>query len=58
MAMSGTDIQTLQKLLGHKDIKMTLRYSHLSDSHLKEAVCRLDYGTNMAQEVSLPASNA
>ena len=29
-AMRGGDMFKLQKILGHKDIKMTLRYSHLS----------------------------
>jgi len=28
--------------MGHKDIKMTLRYSHLSKTHLKEAASTLD----------------
>ena len=50
LVMSGADIQTVQRLLGHKDIKMTARYSHLSDSHLREAITRLEYGTNLAQE--------
>jgi site-specific recombinase XerD len=39
--MSGVDIKTVQELLGHKDIKMTLRYSHLSQAHKKEAVNKI-----------------
>ncbi len=36
--MSGVgDIVTLQKTLGHADLKMTLRYSHLSEEHRKRA---------------------
>jgi site-specific recombinase XerD len=32
--MSGEiDIATLKNLLGHKDIKMTLRYAHLPPAH-------------------------
>lgn len=36
LASSGeVDIYTLQKLLSHKDIRMTMRYAHLFDSALK-----------------------
>jgi integrase len=52
LVMRGVDIRTVQTLLGHKDIAMTMRYSHLSDAHLKEAVKKLEVGTNLAQETS------
>jgi hypothetical protein len=42
MVMQGVDIRTVQQLLGHKDIKMTMRYSHLSPEYVKEAIGRLD----------------
>jgi integrase len=42
LVMDGEGLATVKELLGHKDIKMTLRYSHLSDSHKSEAVKRLD----------------
>lgn len=32
--MNGGDILTLQKILGHSDIKLTMRYAHLSPDHL------------------------
>jgi integrase len=47
LIMSGADIRTVQQLLGHKDIKMTMRYSHLSPSHLADAVHKV--GTILAQ---------
>jgi len=37
LAMSGHSIKTIQQLLGHKDIRMTLRYAHLSPEHLRAA---------------------
>ena len=35
-AMAGIQGRTLQALLGHKDMRMTGRYSHLSDAQLKQ----------------------
>lgn len=43
LASSGqVDIYALKTLLGHKDIKLTERYSHLSDSRLRGATEVLD----------------
>ena len=42
LVMKGVDLATVKELLGHKDIKMTLRYSHLSQAHVKQAVSVLD----------------
>lgn len=36
--MAGVPLRTVAELLGHKTIAMTMRYSHLSASHLQEAV--------------------
>ncbi|MBU3068777.1 tyrosine-type recombinase/integrase [Aestuariicella sp. G3-2] len=38
LIMNGCDLVTLQKTLGHSDIKVTMRYAHLSPDHLKEVV--------------------
>lgn len=46
LVMSGIDLTTVSRLLGHKDIKMTLRYSHLAPSHIKNAVNVLDTTLN------------
>ncbi|MBI3585424.1 MAG: site-specific integrase [Nitrospinae bacterium] len=41
LVMAGVDLTTISRLLGHKDIKMTLRYAHLAPAHLTEAVKKL-----------------
>ena len=42
LVMAGVDLMTVKELLGHKDIKMTLRYSHLSQAHVRQAISVLD----------------
>lgn len=42
MAMSGVDLKTVGELLGHKSMRMTERYAHLSQKHKAAAVARLD----------------
>jgi site-specific recombinase XerD len=39
---AGTDICTIQKLLGHYDLKETAKYIHLSNKHMKNLVNPLD----------------
>ena len=40
--MAGFDLRTVQELMGHKTLVMTLRYSHLSPGHQLDAVQRLN----------------
>ena len=35
---NGGNILTLQKILGHSDLKMTMRYAHLAPNHLKDVL--------------------
>ena len=39
---SGTNIRTVQKLLGHSDVKTTEIYTHVMDNKLDELVSPLD----------------
>jgi len=43
-AMNGVQGRGLQSLLGHKDGRMTTRYSHLSDRYLRAAVNAVQLG--------------
>lgn len=46
LVMAGVDITTVSRLLGHKSLKMTLRYAHLAPSHMVKAVDILDNTLN------------
>jgi integrase len=40
------DIMTVKELLGHKSLKMTLRYAHLAPAHKVKALETLDLQLN------------
>src|SRR5262249_26331372 len=41
LVMAGVDLRTVQQLMGHKTIQMTVRYAHLAPEHQLAAVERL-----------------
>jgi len=54
----GASLREVQEILGHADLKMTTRYSHLRPAHLRSAVDRLDglgFGTWPAHAVKIEA---
>ena len=42
LVMRGGSLADVKAVLGHSDVKMTMRYAHLSPEHLRGAVARLD----------------
>jgi hypothetical protein len=57
LVMRGADIRSVQELMGHKTIAMTLRYAHLSTAH-RLAVVRLLDAPSDGQTGTKPAPEA
>lgn len=38
LVMNGVPLYTVKELMGHSDMELTMRYAHLSDNHLSDAV--------------------
>jgi integrase len=38
LVMKGASLKAVQELLGHRDLKMVMRYAHVNPGHLQEAV--------------------
>lgn len=53
--MQGVDARTVQKWMGHRDLKTTLRYAHISPEHEKAAIQRLQYKSS--HQVDTKAGN-
>ena len=43
LVMSGVDLETIRKLLGHRDISTTQRYLHVVDEHTKSAIDKISH---------------
>jgi len=43
LVMAGVDLPTVQRLMGHRDIKTTMRYAHLAPDHRRMAMAMLDF---------------
>jgi len=42
LVMAGIDLRTVQELMGHKSILMTMKYAHLSPDHTRMAMETLE----------------
>ncbi len=51
--MAGGNILTLQKLLGHSSVSVTMKYAHLAKDFMREEVARLSFATPSAVVVAL-----
>jgi len=51
LVAGGVDLDTVRRLMGHTDIKMTMRYLHAAPDRLKGAVETLPFGRPIAQNL-------
>lgn len=59
--MRGGTLQALKEVLGHADLKMTLRYAHLSPDHLRDQMTRTarpDHSRTAAEQLTQDAAAA
>jgi integrase len=42
LVRAGVDLPTIQKISGHKTLAMVLRYTHLTDDHVDQAVAKIE----------------
>jgi integrase len=54
--MRGGSLPSLQQILGHADLKMTLRYAHLGPEHLRSEIAKTERPVEVtAARVAQPA---
>ncbi len=54
LAMRGVSIKTIQELLGHANLKMTMRYAHLMPEVRRDAVLLLDQPPPVSDKDDVP----
>jgi integrase len=52
LILAGVTLQEVKEILGHSDIKLTLRYAHLKPAQLRTAVTRIDFRPPAAKPIS------
>ena len=58
LVMSGVDLPTVKEILGHREIEMTLRYSHLAQPHKAKALDQLEMAFRKIEAHKLEESQA
>jgi len=54
LVMAGVDLGTVQELMGHKSILMTMRYAHLSPDHKRTAMETLETRFSVPSPANIP----
>ncbi len=55
--MNGGNVVTLQKILGHSDLKVTMRYAHLAPDYLEKAVELGPFGQDVGNLWAMPSES-
>jgi site-specific recombinase XerD len=50
--MRGGSLPALQKILGHADLKMTLRYAHLAPHYLRDEIAKTERPAQAASRIT------
>jgi site-specific recombinase XerD len=56
LAQAGVDIPTIQRISGHKTVKTVMRYTHVHDEHVNNAIAAIGMGILELIENETPAT--